>query len=137
ERAKTLQKRLVVARKQHAWVDPLAVGLEGDGRTVRVAARDHQHAVAAQALIAREDVRGQICARNMPQVRVAVRVRPRDGHQNVFVHEPEFNQRPAYLPCQSLRRTRTTSMKLRMESRTGLTFETEPYRHSVGTSFTL
>jgi hypothetical protein len=55
-----------------------------DGRAVRVAAAHHQHAAALQALVAREDVRRQIGAGDVPHMQVAIGVRPGDANQDVL-----------------------------------------------------
>ena len=51
---------------------------------MRIRAGDHEHVVAAQAVIARKDVRRQINAGQMAHVQVAVGVGPGDGHVDVF-----------------------------------------------------
>ena len=67
--------------------DALLVGGDGDGRAVRVAAGDHGHFVAHHAVIAREDVGGQVSARRMAEMDGAVGVGPGDGYKDSFRHE--------------------------------------------------
>ena len=73
------------------------VGLDRDGRAMRIRAGDHEHVVAAQAMIAREDVRRQIDAGQMAHVQVAVGVGPGDGNMDVLgcaAHGYSFSPAP-------------------------------------------
>ena len=71
----------VLARRQ-----PLLLGANRDRRAVRVAAGDHQDAVAAQAVVAGEDVRRDVRAGQVPQMQVAVGVRPGNKNADRLVH---------------------------------------------------
>ncbi len=62
------------------------LGLDGDGGAVLVGAGDHEHLVAAGAVVAGEDVRRQVAAGNLPQVQVAVGVRPGDPDEDSLAH---------------------------------------------------
>ena len=56
----------------------------GDGGAVHVAAAHHQHAVAAQAVVASADVRRQVAARQVAQVQRTVGVGPGDADEDRF-----------------------------------------------------
>jgi hypothetical protein len=62
------QKLGMVPRGDFSRRGVLLVGADRDGCAVGVGARDHQNVVAAQTLIAREDVRGHIHARQVPDM---------------------------------------------------------------------
>ena len=68
----------VVALDQLTGGNALAVGAHGDGRSVGVAAGDHEHLVAAHTVIAREYVSRQVCARQVTEVEWAVGIGPGD-----------------------------------------------------------
>ena len=63
----------------------LACGEHGR-RAVHVAPGYHQDVVACEPVIPRKDVGGQAVARDMPEMRRAVYVRPRDGHKDPVSH---------------------------------------------------
>ena len=73
----------VVAVHDVARRHPLLLGLDRDRRAVGVAARHHQHAVAGDAVVAGEDVGGQVGPGEVADVLHAVRVRPGDGDEDV------------------------------------------------------
>ena len=64
---------------------PTARG-DHDRRAVLVGAADHQHVVAAQAVVPGEDVRGHAEAGHMADVPRAARVRPCDGDEDPLCH---------------------------------------------------
>ncbi len=76
------QKLGVVARRDLGGRGAFLVGAHGHGRAMSVGARDHQHVVAAQALVAREDIRRHVHAREMANVQRAVGIRPGSADQN-------------------------------------------------------
>ena len=65
---------------------PLVVGPHRDRRAVRIGAGNHGHAVAADAVVAREDVRRQVRAAQLPVVDRPVRVGPGHADENVVAH---------------------------------------------------
>ena len=78
------QEALVIVLEDGFCGQAVPVGLDRDGRAMRIRAGDHEHVVAAQAMIAREDVRRQINAGQMAHVQVAVGVGPGDGYMDVL-----------------------------------------------------
>ena len=56
--------------------DAAFVRLDRDRRAVAVRAADHQHMVAAQAMVAREDISWQVAASQMTDMQVAIGVGP-------------------------------------------------------------
>ena len=61
----------------------LGVSLHRDRCAVRVGAGYHEHLVAAQALVAGEDIGGQVRAGKVTDVDIGIRVRPGNGDENV------------------------------------------------------
>src|SRR5690606_25353816 len=86
-----LQKAVMVLLKDLARRHALTLRRYSDGRTVRVRAGNHQHAAALQALVAGENVGGQVGPCQMPDMQVAVGVRPRDGYMDRFRHGFSFS----------------------------------------------
>jgi len=64
-----LEKFGVVVSGDLAGGTPLLLGSERDWRAVLVSPGDHEHVVAEQTVKAREDVTGQICAGDLPDVK--------------------------------------------------------------------
>ena len=60
---------------------------DGDRRAVRIGAGDHQHVVAFQAVVAGDDVTGQVRTGDVADVDLGIGVRPGDGDQDVFRHK--------------------------------------------------
>ena len=80
------QEALVEALEQLARGDAVFVGFDRDRGAMRVRAADHQHAVAFEAVIAGEDVGGQVGPGQVADVQVAVGVGPGDGDMDGFGH---------------------------------------------------
>ena len=59
---------------------------DGDRRAVLVAAGDHEHVVAGRAVVAGEDVSGEVGAGDLTDVQGAVAVRPGDADEYLFGH---------------------------------------------------
>ena len=64
----------------------LLLGADGDRRAVLVAAGDHEDVVAGGAVVAGEDVGGQVGADDLTDVEGAVAVGPGDGDEYLFGH---------------------------------------------------
>ena len=60
---------------------------DGNGRAVRVRAADHQHLVSFQAVVARDDVTGQVRTGDVADVDFSIGIWPGDGDQDVFGHK--------------------------------------------------
>ena len=84
EQALDVEEARVVVLEDLARRLALFLCAHDDGRAVRVAAAHHQHAAALQALVAREDVRRQIGAGDVPHMQVAIGIRPGDANQDVL-----------------------------------------------------
>ena len=67
--------------------DAFLFGADGDRRAVRVRAGEHEHVVAAHAVVARKDVRWQIGAGDVADVQIAVAIGPGGENQDLFGHE--------------------------------------------------
>ena len=66
------------------------IGCQGDRRAVRIGAADHQHVIPFQAVVARDDVTGQMGAGDIPYVDFGVGIGPGNGDQNIFGHDFSF-----------------------------------------------
>ena len=86
EAQEALDEAAVVALDHLGRADALLVGAQGDGGAVGVRAGDHQHLVARQAMIAREDIGRQIRARQVADVAVAGRIGPGDADVDILGH---------------------------------------------------
>ena len=64
----------------------LLLGAHGDRRAVLVGAGDHEHAVAGGAVVAGEDVGGQVGAGDLAEVQRAVGVRPGNADEDRFAN---------------------------------------------------
>ena len=64
--------------------DPFLLGANGNGGAVAIAAGNHQHLVALDAVIAGENVGSQVTASDVAQVERAVGIGPCRSHQNTF-----------------------------------------------------
>ena len=53
-----LQEALVIMLEDVFWRDTTPVGFDSDGGAVTIGAADHEHVIAAQTMIAREDIGG-------------------------------------------------------------------------------
>ncbi len=80
------QEALVIVLEDRARGDAPLVRLDRDRRAVTVRSRHHQDVIPLEAVIAREDVGGQVSARDVSDVEIAVGVGPSDGDVNVFGH---------------------------------------------------
>ena len=83
---KMLVKALVHGQRRRVF----GVGAHRDGRAVRIGAGHHQHVVAAQAMIARKNIGGQVRPDDVADVNLGVGIRPRDTNQNFIGHD-EFS----------------------------------------------
>ena len=63
---------------------PLAVGGHHDRSAVLVRTTDHEHVVPPQTVVAREHIRRNAEARDVPDVARTVRIRPRDRDENLL-----------------------------------------------------
>src|SRR5579862_362019 len=81
---KRLDDLRVIARHQFGGSDALAVGVNGDWRAMRIAARHHQHVMPGQTMIARKNIARQKGANDLPNMRAAAGVGPRDADENTL-----------------------------------------------------
>ena len=58
-----------------------------DRRAVRIGARDHQNIVAFQAVVAGDNVTGQVRAGDIADVDLGIGIWPGNGDQDVFGHK--------------------------------------------------
>jgi len=86
ETEERFQKAAVIAFNDLTGGDAFALGSDGDGGTVSIRARDHEHVVTAQAVVAGKDVRRQVGPRDLAQVERRVGIRPGHTHKDLFVH---------------------------------------------------
>ena len=80
------EKALVKALDDILGADAFLFGRDRDGRAVRVRARYHQHIVAAKAVVACENVGGDIGPRELSQMQGRVGIWPGHAQQNLVVH---------------------------------------------------
>lgn len=83
-RLEGVQKAHVIILKERARRHAALIRLDQDRCAVRIRAADHQHAVALQPMVAREDIGRQIGACHMPDVQIAVGVGPSHRDVDVF-----------------------------------------------------
>ena len=81
-----LQELLVEAGRHLVRGQLLGLGTDGDGGAVLVAAGDHEDAVAAGAVVAGEDVGGEVGADDLSGVEGAVGVGPGYADEYLFGH---------------------------------------------------
>ena len=79
----------VITLDDIARLDSFAVGGHGDRRPMAIGAGDHGNLVAGKAMIASEDVRGQIGPRDLPDVEQIVRVGPGHAHVDTVSQKSE------------------------------------------------
>ncbi|GBD19551.1 hypothetical protein HRbin27_02058 [bacterium HR27] len=65
---------------------PFTLGCDGDRCAMRIAAADHEHAIAAKPVIACERIGRNVDPSDVPQMEVSVGVRPSDEHTDRFRH---------------------------------------------------
>ena len=78
----SLQKLGVIAFHHGRRTDALLVGPDGNGRAVGIAARHHQHLIAAHPVVAGKNIRRQITPGQMPQMQRPVGIRPSHADKN-------------------------------------------------------
>src|SRR5262249_29766671 len=81
QRLQGLQEAVVVVLKNLPRWQATFISFNGNRRTVRVRARDHQDTVALEPMVACKDIRRQQGAGQVPNVQIAVGVGP--GNRNV------------------------------------------------------
>src|SRR5262245_49677967 len=72
---------MVVLKHLKRW-QAAFISFNGNGRAMCVRARDHQHTVALEAMVACEDIRRQQGASQVPNVQIAVGVGPGNGNMD-------------------------------------------------------
>ena len=80
------QESLVIPGGHLLRTDPLPFGADGYGGAVHIAAGDHQDMVPLQAMVAGEDVGGEISSGDMSQMQWPVGVRPGNSNENMLGH---------------------------------------------------
>ncbi|MBT9149610.1 MAG: hypothetical protein DDT28_01045 [Dehalococcoidia bacterium] len=80
------QESLVVPGCHLLRTDSLPFGADGYGCAVHIAAGDHQDVVALQAMVAGEDVGGEISPGDMPQMQWPIGIRPGNSNKNMLGH---------------------------------------------------
>ena len=65
---------------------PLELRANGDGRAVLVRAGHHEHVIAPKAVVARENVGGEVGPRDLSEVKRPVGIRPRHADEDAFWH---------------------------------------------------
>ena len=81
-----IKELCVVAFQHFLRFHTLLVGTDRYGRAVGVGAGYHKHVAALHAVIAGENIGGQIAAGNVSHVQRAVGIGPRDTYQDAFGH---------------------------------------------------
>ena len=81
-----LEKIAVVAGGYFRRILAFLFCLDGYGRAVLVRARNHQHFIAFEVVVAGKDVCGEIGAGNLPQMQGAIGIRPGYTNKNSFTH---------------------------------------------------
>ncbi len=82
-----IQKALMEMFKHLSRRTTLLVGFNRDRCAVRVRAGDHEHMVALQSMVARENISRQVGARQMTNVQVTIGVRPCNGNVDDLCHD--------------------------------------------------
>ena len=71
-----LQEALMIMLEDVFWRDATPVSFDRDGGAVTIGAADHQHMIATQTVIARENIGGQVGTGEVADMQVAIGVGP-------------------------------------------------------------